>query len=260
MYCTLNGVEYVQGMNELLAVVFFVVREESTSFWVFTAIMGQMKDLFTMEVDSTSDGVYSRIDYIWLLLRKHDYTLCKHLRKIEFPMTTMGVRWLTTLLATDVTMPDVVQIWDSVLQSLKGGNLVTFAACMITAYIIEMGDSLLVCDDVAAVEVALSFGKGNELDLRHFTNSAMSIYAFEIFLAEKYEPTSDEPLMDIVADVVDSAKTRVVAALGADSLNIAHERLESKLEEAGNAIGSWFGYTKSAHNIDSTEAALDKLP
>lgn len=62
VYSRLNGVKYVQGMNEILGIILYVVRDESDSFWAFTTVMNQLKDLFMAEADSTNEGIYSKID------------------------------------------------------------------------------------------------------------------------------------------------------------------------------------------------------
>lgn len=252
LYCRLNGVQYVQGMNELLAVVYFVMRDDSLAFWGFSAIMQQMLDLYTVEVDSTHGGIYSRTDWVWALLRDHNYLLYKHLSLVDFPLPTFAMRWITTFLATDLTLPDAIRLWDVALLSAAGGRLPLFATCLSAAYLHQMSKVLLTAPDpnIDTVELASKFGRGVELDIDHLTVSALSIYAYEVFIRGQYTPISDEPIIDVVAGVVDSAKFRVVEILQSSRLTETKNTVEAHIQAAGAAVSVWL---KSVVSDDGSE-------
>ena len=68
------GVQYVQGMNELLAPLLYVFAEaagqletevsevvEADSFFAFTNLMAETRDLFIRQMDSSTSGLYSAL-------------------------------------------------------------------------------------------------------------------------------------------------------------------------------------------------------
>lgn len=83
------GIKYVQGMNEILAILYFVFFDttdpmlmdslESDLFFCFQSIMGEIRDRFCRTLDSEEIGIKGRIDYLAGLLKIHDIELYTHL-------------------------------------------------------------------------------------------------------------------------------------------------------------------------------------
>ena len=242
VYTKLNGVQYVQGMNEILALVMFVMRNEPDTFWSFSAIMSQLNDMFTAEADSTVDGIYSRIDQLYGLLAQHDFRLSKHLDKIDFPLATLAMRWMTTLLAMDVNLPDATRVWDFALQSIRTNCLLLFSSCLSLAYLIRMSADLrTITDRQEAMEYASNYGKGSDMDVDALIVDALSIFAYESILRGKYTPISDEPILEALGDVVLTARDRLAGVLdGAHTETIKHE-ITDKVKSVKSAMSSWFG-------------------
>lgn len=242
VYTTLNGIKYVQGMNEILAVVYYTMRDESDAFWGFTKILAQLKDIFTAEADTTHDGIYSRIDTLAFSLNEYDYKLAKHFTAIDFPLATLAMRWVTTLLAMDITLPDALRVWDVSLQSNKPGNLLSFSICLSLAYLISMSSTLLEApNDQECVEIAAHFGKSVCFNVDEFIVTALSIYAYESILRGRYHAASDEPVIEAIVDAVGSARDRIVNIIsGSDALK-ARDDLVERVNSAKSLVSGWLG-------------------
>jgi hypothetical protein len=242
IYSQLNGVKYVQGMNEILGIILYVVRDESDSFWAFTTLMNQLKDLFMAEADSTNEGIYSKIDSLSSLLRQYDYKLWKRFSEIDFPMATLAMRWMTTLLVMDVHLPDAMRLWDIALQASQSNQMLTFSLCISVAYLLCISEHALRLSDVQdTVEVCAHFGRGPEVDVQNIIGNALSVYAFESILRGRYTPTSEEPVLDALADVVDTVRMKMSEVVTSEHMMKKREELTDKVNQARTAVTSWLG-------------------
>lgn len=256
VYCKVNGINYVQGMNEVLAVTLYAIRDEASSFWGFNCIMSQLKDLFTAEADSTQDGIYSRIDSLDALLRDYDYKLWKHLADIQFPLATMAMRWLTTLLSMDLHLPDTLRVWDVVLQSSGAHQLLTMSMCLSLAYLLCMSESLLTLSDPQdSMELASHFGRGPDFNVDDLVVKSLSVYAFESTLRGRYPALSDEPLLDSIVDVVGVAGTRVMEILNSEDIRRRRESLLKTVSTARESVAGWIDKVVPYSTVASAFAA-----
>ncbi|CAE7770157.1 Tbc1d13 [Symbiodinium sp. CCMP2456] len=74
VYAKLNpGVRYVQGMNEIAAVLLYVMSvetdAETDAFWCFSEMMAEIKDGFMQALDHSGEGVYGMVEEISQMLR-----------------------------------------------------------------------------------------------------------------------------------------------------------------------------------------------
>ncbi|GLT73210.1 hypothetical protein SLA2020_450830, partial [Shorea laevis] len=90
VFAKLNpGIRYVQGMNELLAPLFYVFRNdpdeeyaasaEADTFFCFVEILGGFRDHFCQQLDNSVVGIRSTITRLSQLLKEHDEELWRHL-------------------------------------------------------------------------------------------------------------------------------------------------------------------------------------
>jgi len=109
IYAKLNpGIKYVQGMNEILAIIYFVFFDttdpllsetlESDVFFCFQNIMGEIKDRFCRTLDSEDSGIKGRIQYLNELLKEHDRELYNHLEYCKINPQFYALKWLMLLL------------------------------------------------------------------------------------------------------------------------------------------------------------------
>ena len=94
VYAKLNpGIRYVQGMNEVLAPIFHVMGndnshgfkgyDEHDTFFCFTNLMSEIRDLYIKGLDSSSGGLRGQIDIYCGILERHDPELKAHLDELQ---------------------------------------------------------------------------------------------------------------------------------------------------------------------------------
>lgn len=121
VYARLNpGVRYVQGMNEVAAVLLYVMSgdpefAEADAFWCFNELMVEIKEGFMQALDHSHEGIHAKADTVQWLLFRYDPDLAKHLQKQELSLFVFVLRWCTVLFAQDATLPDAIRLWDAML-------------------------------------------------------------------------------------------------------------------------------------------------
>jgi hypothetical protein len=260
VYTRMNGIKYVQGMNEVLAIVYYVMRDESDSFWAFTAIMNDLKDLYTAEADSTSDGIYCKIDLLNGLLRQYDYKLWKRFTEIDFPLPTLAMRWMTTLLVMDLHLPDAMRLWDVALYAAKSNHILTFSLCVSLGYLLCLSDSLLTVPDVQdSVEVCAHFGRSPDINIEDVIVVSLSVFAFEMVLRGRYDPSSDEPVLDAIVDAVDSVRMKVSAVVSSDKVQNTKQEITDRVFKARNFVSGWVGTLVNGISVNPNQETPQKL-
>jgi len=132
IYAKLNpGLEYVQGMNEIVAPILFVFGSlsspplldsdldyaweenyEPDTFFCFCSLMGELRDLYMQGMDSDSEGIQGQGERLMYKLMQIDPAVAKHIRALEINPQFFALRWLTTLLSRELELPDTVRLWD----------------------------------------------------------------------------------------------------------------------------------------------------
>ncbi|KAF9137358.1 hypothetical protein BGX30_010308 [Mortierella sp. GBA39] len=132
IYAKLNpGVGYVQGMNEILGPLYYLLANdpdetsrahaEAESFWLFHLLMAHFRDHFVRSLDRDRvSGIGSTIARMNLHLRHFDEDLWQNLEDKGIAPEYYSFRWLTVLCTQEFEVPDVWRIWDSVLADTGG--------------------------------------------------------------------------------------------------------------------------------------------
>eukprot|EP00878_Enallax_costatus_P018401 GHUV01019370.1.p1 GENE.GHUV01019370.1~~GHUV01019370.1.p1 ORF type:complete len:374 (+),score=126.28 GHUV01019370.1:171-1292(+) len=92
MFAKLNpGLRYIQGMNELLAPVYYMFKTdpdttsaryaEADSFYCFVDLISEFRDHFCQQLDNSSSGIKATISKLVELLHVHDPQLAEHIEK-----------------------------------------------------------------------------------------------------------------------------------------------------------------------------------
>lgn len=130
IYAKLNpGVGYVQGMNEILAPIYYVFAAkaadedpesqayaEADSFFVFTTLMADVRDHFVRSLDlDASTGINATMWRMSQRLAWFDRPLFRDLSKKDVKEQYYAFRWITVLCSQEWDLPDVIRLWDSVL-------------------------------------------------------------------------------------------------------------------------------------------------
>ncbi|KAF9918781.1 hypothetical protein BX616_005790 [Lobosporangium transversale] len=132
IYAKLNpGVGYVQGMNEILGPLYYLLANdvdevsrahaEAESFWLFHLLMAHFRDHFVRSLDrDRTSGIGSTIARMNFRLRQFNEQLWQNLEDKGIAPEYYSFRWLTVLCTQEFEMPDVWRIWDSILADTGG--------------------------------------------------------------------------------------------------------------------------------------------
>jgi hypothetical protein len=158
LYSKLNF-GYVQGMNEIIAVIYFTIWEsaargstsselahvEADTFLIFTAIMQEHRDIFCKTLDDCNSGMLGRLHVLGQLLAEEDPQVSTHLEELGIKMDFFAVPWITLLLASEFDIQSVQVIWDSLLsdQGTNTSQRYSLLHYLCVAMIIRVRDVLL---------------------------------------------------------------------------------------------------------------------
>eukprot|EP01062_Namystynia_karyoxenos_P046695 TRINITY_DN35050_c0_g1_i1.p1 TRINITY_DN35050_c0_g1~~TRINITY_DN35050_c0_g1_i1.p1 ORF type:complete len:522 (+),score=103.77 TRINITY_DN35050_c0_g1_i1:89-1654(+) len=154
LYALLNpGLSYVQGMNEIAAMLFYAFATcpnpaedssadcddaEADAFFCFSSLLGQLGDAFCRALDSSGVGIHGTIAHFSSILRLCDRRLWDCLEERGVRPELYALRWLALLLSQEFPAPDVLRIWDFLLsggdeQGSVYSRLFFVAAAMVVA-------------------------------------------------------------------------------------------------------------------------------
>jgi hypothetical protein len=168
------GVRYVQGMNEIVCTLFYVISSdaslewsphaEADTFFCFNRIMSEVRDLFVKHLDHSDSGLHGLIISFRCRLQQHDQILSNHLSSLELEPTFYVLRWFTTLLSREFMLPDTIRLWDTLFSDTAWYNfLSSMAVCMV----IRQRDVLLRGDFASNLKIlqGLEFSPADVCDL-----------------------------------------------------------------------------------------------
>uniref|UniRef100_A0A7S3NPE7 Rab-GAP TBC domain-containing protein n=1 Tax=Aureoumbra lagunensis TaxID=44058 RepID=A0A7S3NPE7_9STRA len=143
IYAKLNpGVRYVQGMNEVLGVLYYVFanslaidKPEADAFFCFTNLMSELRDLYIHSLDHSDTGLLGHISKLNDLLQQIDPELWTHLYLVnQLNPSHYALRWMTTLLTREFSLPQTLRLWDSLFASVSRTDfLIFFSLAMLRA-------------------------------------------------------------------------------------------------------------------------------
>ena len=122
-------VSYVQGMNEILAPIYYcfsfdrmsedesIDNIEADSFWCFFNLMSIFRELFDKNEDKKDHGVLAKTTRLKMMLKVVDKNLFEYLDKISFDFSILTFRWISLMFSQDFIMLDILRIWDFLLSS-----------------------------------------------------------------------------------------------------------------------------------------------
>ena len=126
IYAKLNpGVKYVQGMNEVLAVIYYcfwsfsdfdvipVQNLESDLFFCFTNLMTEIRDGFIREMDQEQSGITGKVAEFAAILKVIDPQVFANLEEQQVNHQFYSLRWLMLLMCQEFDMSNVISLWDT---------------------------------------------------------------------------------------------------------------------------------------------------
>jgi hypothetical protein len=184
-----RGVKYVQGMNEIVGTIYYVLANdfneewaaeaEADSYFLFNIIVTEMRDVFVPDLDTADTGIQGRIINMMQLLSLHDPEVRCHLDDIGIDPTFYSIRWLTTLLSREFTLPDTIRLWDSMFASTHKENFLRYV-CVTMVMMIR--DQLLEGDFSVCLRLLQSYPPTN-VDRMLESSRALWIYESQVTLA-----------------------------------------------------------------------------
>jgi hypothetical protein len=130
IYSKLNkDVSYVQGMNELLAPIYYCYSMdnslddldnevkcnyvEADSFWCFSLLMNDIKSTFITSKDNDKDGIFAKMLILDKIIEKLDKNVHKLLKDKQIEIEHFAFRWINLLFGQEFIMPDLLRLWDT---------------------------------------------------------------------------------------------------------------------------------------------------
>ncbi|KNA21984.1 hypothetical protein SOVF_038300 [Spinacia oleracea] len=180
VFAKLNpGIRYVQGMNELLAPLFYVFRNdpddensaaaEADTFFCFVELLSGLRDNFCQQLDNSVVGIRSTITKLSLLLKEHDEELWRHLEiTCKVNPQFYAFRWITLLLTQEFSFTDSLHIWDILLSDPEGPQETLLRVCC--AMLILIRRRLLAGDFTSNLKLLQNYPSTNISHLLYVAN------------------------------------------------------------------------------------------
>ncbi len=187
VYAATNAsVRYVQGMNELMAPIYYLAATapgagddvaggandvmgtneddagdavggaEACAFAVFVPLLGELRDLFCAVCDRSDGGVAGTLGALSAHLACADPELSAHLEgTCAINPQFYAFRWITTALTQEFPLPDALRLWDALLADQAGPrDALTRAAA---AMVLHLRPQLLAGDFASNLKLLQAF-------------------------------------------------------------------------------------------------------
>ncbi|KAF3456582.1 hypothetical protein FNV43_RR01236 [Rhamnella rubrinervis] len=180
VFAKLNpGIRYVQGMNEILAPLFYVFRNdpdeetagcaEADTFFCFVELLSGFRDHFCQQLDNSVVGIRSTITRLSQLLKEHDEELWRHLEvTTKVNPQFYAFRWITLLLTQEFNFADSLHIWDTLLSDPEGPQETLLRICC--AMLILIRRRLLAGDFTSNLKLLQNYPPTNISHLLYVAN------------------------------------------------------------------------------------------
>jgi hypothetical protein len=178
-----KGVRYVQGMNEIVGIIYYVLANdnhaewsewaEADTYWIFNALLVEMSDVFVAGKDEAATGIRGRILAMQSLLARHDPEVREHLDELGIETSFYAIRWWTTLLSREFLLPDVIRLWDSMFASTHKDNFLRFAC---VTMVMKVRDGLLRGDFATCLRLLHDYPC---TDVESLLESSRALYIYE---------------------------------------------------------------------------------
>ncbi|XP_042407675.1 TBC1 domain family member 13-like isoform X2 [Zingiber officinale] len=172
------AIGYVQGMNEVLALLYYVFRMnpegedasavEADSFECFVRLLSGSVDHFCQQLDNSSVGIHSTLLHFSQLLKANDEELWRHLDNSKMNPQFYAFRWITLLLTQEFELSSIMRIWDCLLSHPSGVQDMLLRVCC--AMLLCVRGDLLSGDFISNLKLLQHYPKvdlENLLDVAH---------------------------------------------------------------------------------------------
>jgi TBC1 domain family member 13 len=181
-----SQVRYVQGMNEIVGTLYYVLANDFNEAWaneaeadtyiLFNILMSEMRDVFVPDMDEADTGIVGRISNMQKLLALHDPEVRCHLEDLGIDASFYAVRWLTTLLSREFLLPDTIRLWDSMFASAHKENFLRYVC---VTMVLNIRHKLLKGDFTTCLRLLQSYPPAN-MDYLLESSRALLMYESQI--------------------------------------------------------------------------------
>lgn len=180
LYAKLNpGQGYVQGMNEIIGPIYYVLaadnriewkeHAEADCFFCFTNLMSDIRDFFIKTLDDSATGIQAMMVRLNNRLSEVDQAVAIQLQEQGIKMQYFAFRWLTLLLSQEFALPDVLRLWDALLTDDTRSNLL-INVCTSMLFLVrdnllnnDFASNMKMLQNYPLMDMSLILGKAKEL-------------------------------------------------------------------------------------------------
>lgn len=154
-------VKYVQGLNEVLAIIYFCLSNDKNSYFAidveadtyfcFVELMKQIESMYIEKLDSTENGIEWKLFNVKIQLRHIDIDLFNSLNDKNIDFHFFAFKWFTLLFTQEYSMTDALRLWDWILtfeDKFECLKLLTLSALRLKKKTIIYGDFSSIMDSL----------------------------------------------------------------------------------------------------------------
>ncbi|CAH8567694.1 unnamed protein product [Schistosoma turkestanicum] len=118
---------YFQGMNDLLALILYVMKDEEDSFWCFVGLMNRLESNFNGELNS----VRQQFNQLFSLIEIADPAFSEYLESKNAKEMPFCFRWLLIHFKREFSYKDTMTLWETFWTDYRTKNFHIFFAAAI---------------------------------------------------------------------------------------------------------------------------------
>lgn len=151
VYAKLNpGIGYVQGMNEILGPLYYVMASnpdeewrkhaEADTYWCYMMLLTDFRDNFVKSLDDSDMGIGATLARLERIVKVHDPPVQEDLERKGIKPMFYAFRWCTCLLSQEFALPDIIRLYDSLFAKQDRKEYLLY---MCTAMLLLVRDDVL---------------------------------------------------------------------------------------------------------------------
>ena len=191
--CVFNkSIQYVQGMHEMCALIFYVFSQqnkpkdiiEAESYCAFTTLIVRFRDWFDKAYDDKPTGLRECFKNIDIVFKAYEPDLWKHLNSFNLDLTCYSFRWVSMFFLDDYEVEDVIKIWDRLLCGFGSQQIYIEIISIAVAMIVLCKDKLMKMEGNECLRELMNVHHNVELVLKRATKIKKFIESKHIFQSQ----------------------------------------------------------------------------
>lgn len=161
------GIDYVQGMNVLITIIYYVFANseeyshvESDTFFCFLNLISEIGDYFLERMDDKYVGISQKLTKVLDIVKHFDPKLYNDIKNKKITDNLFHFRWILLSFAQEFPIDEVVWLWDKFLADSTRFELVLYCAA---AKIILLRNKILSNSFSSCMEILQN---DNEVDVK----------------------------------------------------------------------------------------------